>query len=64
MVSHIRKAVLALALIPGLQACGTGEAVNPIRAAFAAEVPPRAATPVVFRFPISPGRSWLASTRS
>ncbi len=44
-----------LALIPGLHACGSGETANPIRAAFAAETPPRAATAVVFRFPTSPG---------
>ena len=55
MVNHTRSAALILALIPGLYACGSGEAGNPIRAAFAAETAAPGDNPVAFRFPTSPG---------
>ncbi len=55
MVNHTRSAALILALVPGLYACGAGEAGNPIRAAFAAETATPGDTPVVFRFPTSRG---------
>ncbi len=55
VVTYTRSATLILGLIPSFYACGSGESANPIRAAFAAEAPPRADTAVVFRFPTSPG---------
>ncbi len=55
-MNHTRSATLILGLIPSFYACGSGEsATHPIRAAFAAETPPRTVTAVVFRFPTSPG---------
>ena len=47
---------LLAALLPGLYACGSGEAANPIRDALAAEASaPALDTPVVLRFPANPG---------
>ncbi len=46
---------LLAALIPGLYACGSGEAVNPIRDSLAEASAPASGAPVVFRFPARPG---------
>ena len=61
VVNYTRKGrrhawCLLAALIPGLYACGSGEAANPIRDALAAEAStPASGAPVAFRFPTSPG---------
>ncbi len=47
---------LLAALLPGLYACGSGEAVNPVRDVLAADASaPALGAPVVFRFPADPG---------
>jgi outer membrane protein assembly factor BamB len=56
VVTYTRRASSLLALIPYLAACGSGEAANPIRVAFAEETSsPITSSSVVFRFPTDPG---------
>jgi len=56
VVTYTRRAGPLLALIPCLAACGSGEAADPIRAAFSEEASsPTDSSSVVFRFPSDSG---------